>query len=312
MIIGYIRVSTIEQDLKNQKNAILEFCNSKKLIVDDFIQVESSSRHSKRSRKINEVTEALKKGDIIIVTELSRLGRSVSEVLGIVSAIIDKKSRLICIKESIDIQDNHSIQSKIMITMVGLFAELERDLISQRTKEALAYKKSIGVKLGRPRGPGKSKLQPHKESIEKYLDKNISVMSIAKLLDVSYTTLHNFIKKNRILKGSEKAKILAQRKRIEKVKLHLNIVNNKRGRGIKPSIQGIKDMVLPYFDPSFRNIGHNKFILRIQYKDMEELNITIEQLLNEICRIARLKNCNASETFIVSVDQDNLSWELPA
>ena len=202
MIIGYIRVSTIKQDLNNQKNAILGYCNNRKMIVDEFIEVQSSSRKSKKDRKINELIDQVQEKDILVVTELSRLGRSVSEVLDIVNTLVSKKIRLICIKESIDIENDQSIQSKIMITMVSLFADLERDLISKRTKESLALKKAMGVKLGRPPGPGKSKLEPYKEQIQGYLDKNISIVSIARLLEVSYTTIHNFIRKNKMLKGT--------------------------------------------------------------------------------------------------------------
>ncbi len=310
MIIGYIRVSTIAQDLSNQKKVILEYCNHHKMIVDDFVDVQSSSRKSKKDRKINDLLDKTQEKDVLVVTELSRLGRSVSEVLDIVNTLVEKKVRLICIKESIDIEKNQSIQSKIMVTMVSLFADLERDLISKRTKEALALKKAMGVKLGRPKGPGKSKLEPFKEQIQGYLDKDISMLSISRLLDVSYTTMHNFIRKNKLLKGSEKAKLLAEKEKTEKVKLHLSITNRYRGgRGIKRSIEDIKFFVFPHFDASYRNIGHNTFMFRIKYKDYEELDKTIMELLDGIQEHADLKNCTLEDTYIKSMNREDVHWE---
>jgi len=310
MIIGYIRVSTIAQDLENQKTAILTYCHNRKFIVDDFIEVQSSSRQSKKKRKIHELLDTLKGKDVLIVTELSRLGRSVSEVLDIVNILVSKKVRLLCIKENIDIENNQSIQSKIMITMVSLFADLERDLISKRTKETLAIKKSMGVRLGRPPGPGKSKLTPYKEQIQEYLDKNMSMLSIAKLIEVSYTTIYNFIRKNNMLKGSEKAKLLAQKLKIEKVKLHLVIRNqHKGGRGVKPTVDNIKVLVLPHYDPSFRNIGHNKFVLRVRYKDKPSLDETIEKLLDEIRHYSDIKSCTSEDTSIQSMQRNEVFWE---
>ena len=184
MILGYIRISTSLQDLKNQKNSINEFARKNSFIVDKFIEVEISSRKNQNERKINEVFATLQENDILIITELSRLGRSLSEILKIVNCLIEKKVKLITIKEGINLQNKHSIQSKVSITMFGLFAELERDLISDRTKVALAAKKAQGVKLGRPKGAGKSKLEPHKEQIQELLDKKVSRLSISKILNL--------------------------------------------------------------------------------------------------------------------------------
>lgn len=207
MIIGYIRVSKLSQEPAHQHNAILEFANKHKLFVDEFIEIEISSRKDTKQRKIDELIEKLSKKDILIVTELNRLGRSITEVISIVNNLINKGVRLICIKESIDLKDKHSIQSKVMITMFSLFAELERDLISQRTKEALATKKAKGIKLGRPKGLGKSKLDKHKEQIQQFLDKDVSIASIAKILEVSYPTLFNYVKRKGMLKASQKQKL---------------------------------------------------------------------------------------------------------
>lgn len=309
MIIGYIRVSTLAQDFNNQKNVILNFCNTRKMIVDEFVEVQISSGKSHKDRKINQLLETVKAKDVLVITELSRLGRSVSEVLNIVNKLVAKKVRLISIKENIDIENNQSIQSKIMITMVSLFADLERELISKRTKESLELKKAMGVKLGRPKGPGKSKLEPYKEQIQGYLDKDISILNIARLLDVSYTTIYNFIQKHKMLKGSIKAKMLSEKQKVEKVKLYLDIMNmRKGGRGIKRAIDDIKILVLPKFDSSFRNIGHNNFVLKIKYKDKNELDETMQELLLEIHNHAETRNCSSEDTYIQSMELEDRIW----
>lgn len=204
MVIGYLRISKVCQELDHQRNTILAFAHKRKVIVDEFIEIEVSSRKNKKERKINELLERANKDDILIITELSRLGRSISEVISLVNELINKGVRLISIKENIDLKDRHSIQSKVMITMFSLFAELERDLISQRTKEALATKKAGGIKLGRPKGPGKSKLDPYREQIQEFLDKDVSMLSIAKIIGVSYPTLFHYVKQRKMLKASQK------------------------------------------------------------------------------------------------------------
>jgi len=195
MLIGYIRVSKASQDTAYQRKAILEYAHKNKLVVDEFIELEMSSRKTPVQRKLDVLLSKVKNGGIVIVSELSRLGRSISEVISTVNLLIEDGSRFISIKEGIDIKDRHSMQSKVMITMFSLVADLERDLISQRTKEALATKKAEGVVLGRPKGPGKSKLEKHEEQIKEFIEKKVSMLSISKILGVSYSTLFNYIKK---------------------------------------------------------------------------------------------------------------------
>jgi DNA invertase Pin-like site-specific DNA recombinase len=204
MLIGYIRVSKASQDTAYQRNAILEYAHKNKLVVDEFIELEISSRKTPVQRKLDVLLSKVKNGGIVIVSELSRLGRSISEVISTVNLLIEDGSRFVSIKEGIDIKDRHSMQSKVMITMFSLVADLERDLISQRTKEALATKKAEGVVLGRPKGPGKSKLEKHEEQIKEFIEKKVSMLSISKILGVSYSTLFNYIKK-RGLKASKVA-----------------------------------------------------------------------------------------------------------
>ena len=150
MVIGYIRVSTEQQDVRNQQHEILEYANQHKLHVNRFVKREISSRKDLKARGIEELLGSLKKGDTLVVPELSRLGRSIIEVISVINELVKQKIRFISIKQHLDIKGNHDVQSKVMVTIFSLLAELERDLISERTKKALAAKRAEGVALGRP------------------------------------------------------------------------------------------------------------------------------------------------------------------
>jgi len=146
--------------------------------------------------------EGLNAGDRVVVSELSRLGRSTVEVLSIINSMISKSIEFHAIKQNIKITDNHDIQSKIIVTLFSLFAELERDLISQRTKSALQAKRAAGVKLGRPKGSlGKSILDEKEELISDFLRKKVSITSIAKILEVSRGTVQNFVISRHLIKS---------------------------------------------------------------------------------------------------------------
>ena len=198
MNIAYLRVSTDDQELKNQKFEILNYCDHHKMKVDSWINVEVSSRKSKKDRKLKEL-DNLKAGDILIVSELSRLGRSVLEVVGMVEDLLRREIEFISIKQNLRLTA-HDASSKIIVTIFSLVAELERDFISSRTKTALARKKAEGMKLGRPRGSqSKSKLDGHEAEIKKILEKKVSKASIAKILDCSWGTLDHYVKTRQLL-----------------------------------------------------------------------------------------------------------------
>lgn len=150
--LAYLRASTDKQDLNNQKMEISEFARQRGLHIDDFVAITISSRKNSKQRRIHELLQKLQDSDTLIVTELSRLGRSTSEVIALVNELVQRKIRVIVIKQNLDIQQNHDMTSKVMITLFSLFAELERDLISLRTREALAAKKAQGIMLGKPKG----------------------------------------------------------------------------------------------------------------------------------------------------------------
>jgi len=193
--IGYVRVSSDKQTVDNQRLAILDFCNKQEIKVDDWIELNMSSKKTPAQRRINELLDRLQEGDRLIVAELSRLARSVSQIAVLVNQLIKSKVRFISIKESINLDGKPNIQSKTMITMFSLFSEIERDLISERTKEGLKRARAEGKLLGRPKGTlGKSKLNGKEEEIKKYLSLGVNKTNIAKIFSVGWTTLNHFIK----------------------------------------------------------------------------------------------------------------------
>ena len=197
--IAYIRTSTDKQDLNNQKLEIFEFAKKNKLEVDDFIQMTISSRKTTKERRIDEMVAALHDADTLIVTELSRLGRSTAEVIGLVNELIKKQVRVIAIKQNLDIKQ-HDMTSKVMITLFSLFSELERDLISLRTKEALASKKAQGIQLGKPKGTiQKSKFDKDIVKIKELLSLGLSVRKIASFFGYSnHIGLNTYVSKRNL------------------------------------------------------------------------------------------------------------------
>jgi DNA invertase Pin-like site-specific DNA recombinase len=178
---------------------LLEFARKNDLRVDDFIELTISSRKSPKQRRIEELTNRLNKSDTLIVTELSRLGRSTAEVIALVNALVEKSIRVIILKHNLDIRQ-HDMNSKIIITLFSLFGELERDLVSSRTKEALAAKKAQGQILGKPKGTiQKSKFDAHQERIKELLEIGLSVRKIARVLGYSnHIALNTYINKRQI------------------------------------------------------------------------------------------------------------------
>ena len=192
---GYVRVSTEGQNCENQRLAILDYCNKNNLKVNNWIEITISSMKSEKDRRIKELLEQAQKDDTVIISELSRLGRSVGQVIMMVDRLIKSEVKLISIKESIQLNGRSDIQTKVMITMFSLFAEIERDLISERTKEGLSRARAEGKLLGRPKGSiGKSKLDGKEKEIREYLKKGVNKANIGKIYEVSWPTMNNFIR----------------------------------------------------------------------------------------------------------------------
>ncbi|HTS44534.1 MAG TPA: recombinase family protein [Puia sp.] len=195
---AYLRVSTIDQDIEKNKAAILALANSKMLGHVQFVEEKVSGKISWRKRKIAEILETAQKGDNIIVSELSRLGRSMLECMEILSIATQKGINIYAVKG--DWQLTNSIQSKIIAMAFSMASEIERDLISKRTREALLVKKQNGIKLGRPKGIGKSKLDKYTVEIQALLNNGSTQAYIARHYETNEGNLAHWMKQHKIKK----------------------------------------------------------------------------------------------------------------
>lgn len=201
MIFSYIRVSTDTQTIQHQKDEIQRYCDLNNLTIDTNIAIEISSRKDTRARKIDELLEQLNKNDIVIVTELSRLGRNTGEVINLIDMILKKGVEVRILKQNLFIKESDPM-NKMMITMLSMFSEFERDIISQRTKEALKGLKEKGVKLGKPTGViQKSIFDKDKERIIELLNLGLSYKKVVdKHLGYgSQSTLYTYVQKRNLL-----------------------------------------------------------------------------------------------------------------
>jgi DNA invertase Pin-like site-specific DNA recombinase len=192
--VAYLRVSTLDQNIDKNKSDILQFANRLDLGKVHFVEEIVSGRTPWRQRQIAVVLEELQDSDTIIVAELSRLGRSMLECMEILALAARKGIRIYAIKGNWQL--DQTIQSKIIAMAFSMAAEIERDLISQRTTEALRFKKAQGLKLGRPKGPGKSKLDVFRPEIESLLANGSTQKFIAGRYKTTEANLHNWLKKN--------------------------------------------------------------------------------------------------------------------
>ena len=194
--VGYLRVSTLDQDLEKNKGDILALANEKNLGHVEWVEEKVSGTKDWRKRKLGELVESLNAGDTIIVAELSRLGRSTLQILEIMKVAKENEVAVHAVKGGWSL--NGSMESKIVLNVLAMVAEIERDLISARTKEGLRARKAAGVKLGRPRGPGKSKLDPHREEIIALLKNGAKQNYVARRYGTTPANLNNWIKKHGI------------------------------------------------------------------------------------------------------------------
>lgn len=194
MIYGYIRVSTDKQTVENQRYEINEFVKKEGLLVDVWIEETISGTKSVEERKLGRLLNQMKRDDILICAELSRLGRNLLMIMGLLNNCMKKGVKVWTIKDNYRLGTD--ISSKVLAFAFGLSAEIERNLISQRTKEALARRRSEGKVLGRPKGSRSKmrKLSGREELIVKLLDQQKSISSIARRLKVHRFTVTTFIK----------------------------------------------------------------------------------------------------------------------
>lgn len=193
--IAYLRVSTVDQDLDKNKSDILFFANDNNLGKVHFVEEKISGTAHWKKRELGSIIESMSEGNHLIVSEFSRLGRSMLECMEIMSHCLDKKINIYAIKGQWRL--DNSIQSKIIGMIFSIASEIERDLISKRTSEALKARKLKGLPMGRPKGTGKSKLDKYQDEILALLNNGSSKVFIAKRYKTSVGNLHHWLKKIR-------------------------------------------------------------------------------------------------------------------
>ena len=209
MIYGYIRVSTEKQTVKNQKMAIRAYCRQRRLHNIVWIDETISGTKKPEKRKLGQLLQLVTEDDMIIVTELSRLGRSMIMILDVLQLLLDKHVKVIAIKEGYELGDN--IQSKVLAFAFGLSAEIERQLLSARTKLGLERARKAGKRLGRRKG---EKLKRHKLTgkgayMRRELEKGRSMRSLARELHCSWSTVNTYLREHGIGKENRRPVIVA-------------------------------------------------------------------------------------------------------
>ena len=194
MIYGYIRGSSDKQTVENQRFEITNFCQRQELGIDDWIEETISGTKAYNKRELGRLLRKVNKGDIIICSELSRLGRNLFMIMEILNICMTKECRVWTIKDNYRLGDD--IQSKVLAFAFGLSAEIERNLISQRTKEALARKRAEGLHIGRRRGSRNSRnsFTGKEQKIHMWLEQGLSRSEIARRLKVHRVTLYRYLK----------------------------------------------------------------------------------------------------------------------
>ena len=194
MIYGYIRVSTDRQTVENQRFEINQCCEKQQIVVNKWIEETISGTKEVQERQLGKLLKKMKKGDVLICSELSRLGRNLLMIMEVLNECMNRNIQVWTIKDNYRLGSD--INSKVLAFAFGLSAEIERNLISQRTKEALARKKAEGVVLGRPKGSksAKTKLTGQEKKIKELLDKRVSYSAIGRILGVHRLTVSSFVK----------------------------------------------------------------------------------------------------------------------
>jgi len=194
MVYGYIRVSTDRQTVENQRYEINRFCEKNVIIVSKWVEETISGSKTIHERELGKLLKKMRKNDILICSELSRLGRNLLMIMGVLNECMERNIEVWTIKDNYRL--GNDISCKVLAFAFGLSAEIERNLVSQRTREALARKKEEGVILGRPKGSKSSirKLTGREAAIKSLLGKRMPKCNIAKVLGVHRTTVTSFIK----------------------------------------------------------------------------------------------------------------------
>jgi putative DNA-invertase from lambdoid prophage Rac len=198
MIYAYMRVSTSQQTLENQHYALLKFADQRAWHIDQWITETGSGATPTTERLLGSLLDQLRAQDILLVTELSRLGRRLMEIMQLLARLLEKRVTVICIKEGLEVGD--TLNAKVLAFAFGLAAEIERSLMAIRTREALARRRQAGQHVGRPRGrlSTQTKLTGHDEEIQLLLQKKVAVSAIARIMGVHRTTMASYITSRRL------------------------------------------------------------------------------------------------------------------
>lgn len=204
---AYIRVSTDKQDAENQKYGVMQYANNHGITNVKYIEDTASGRLKWRDRSLGRLIDGMKEGDILLCAEISRLARSTIGVLEILETTAEKKVQVHVVKQNLIFKEQGDMTSTVMATMLGMVAQIEREFISQRTKEALRKKKEEGVQLGRPKGRAKSvKLDDRRSEIYAMVNAGVSKRSIARMLDCAPSTLYDWFKREKARNKKKRGK----------------------------------------------------------------------------------------------------------
>ncbi len=296
MNFAYIRVSTDKQTVENQRFEILKLADEKKIQIDEWIEETISGAKKITERQLGQLLNRLKPEDIIMVSELSRIGRNLMEIMKFLHDCMEQDVKVYTCKDRYELGNN--INSKVLAFAFGLSAEIEHQLISQRTKEALSRKKSEGKQLGRPKGrlSKKIKLTGKEDEIKNLLNKKIPVSAIARLLDVHRLTVNSYIKSRGL------------NKRTIKLYLWLSVENNNKFvRGRKKAIEEIEMFCLSQYNMKKNAVNSCEYELTVPYETDKELDETIYELLSEIESTANHRNC-FTELDTYEIGNPERSW----
>lgn len=197
MIAAYLRVSTDRQSVENQRHELLRFANEKQVVIDTWVEETISSTKKLDERKLSTLLASMHAEDTLIVSELSRLGRSLFEIMSILHTLMEREVQVFTVKERYEL--GNTISAKVLAFAFGLSAEIERSLISARTREGLARRKAEGKKLGRPVGSRSrsSKLAGREADIERLLAARVPKAAIARVIGVNRHTIENYVKQKK-------------------------------------------------------------------------------------------------------------------
>ena len=207
-VIGYIRVSTSKQDLDNQKHHLLDYAQAQQLVIHEFIHSKASSRENTKERRIDELLAKLSSGDLLLVTEISRLGRNMLETLNIINQLSENNVSITFVNQ-IELSTTGAY-AKLLLAIYSYFAEAEREYISMRTKQGLAVAKAKGKQLGRPKGSRNKNrtLAPFKEQILSYIQLGLGLEAVRKIINpmlskpLSYNSYRYFVLSEPILSAA--------------------------------------------------------------------------------------------------------------